>query len=74
MPLAVINAMTVLKEYGKDDEDDKKTPFDNGEQKPEFLERQLEEQIEKAADNHEDEVVAVMKEVRRLLKEMGGAS
>ncbi len=74
VPLAVINAMTVLKEYGKDDEDDKKTPFDNGEQKPEFLERQLEEQIEKAADNHEDEVVAVMKEVRRLLKEMGGAS
>lgn len=74
VPLAVINAMTVLKEYGKDDEDDKKTPFDNGEQKPEFLERQLEEQIEKAADNHEDEVVAVMKEVRRLLKKMGGAS
>lgn len=36
--------------------------------------KQLEEQIQKAVDHHDSEVVAIMKEVRRMLVRMGGAA
>lgn len=67
VPLAVINAMTALKEHGVESED---TGID--EKAKEFIEGQLEGQIQKAERNHEDEIVSVMKEVGRLLKAMGG--
>lgn len=35
--------------------------------------KQIEEQIQKAVDNHDSEVVAIMKEVRKMLIRMGGA-
>lgn len=71
VPLAVINAMTALKEYGREDAAQDERPVPGGKER-EFIEGQLEEQIQKAAGNHEDEIVAVMKEVGRLLKAMGG--
>lgn len=36
--------------------------------------KQVDEQIQKAHDNHDVEVVAVMKEVRKMLAEMGGVA
>ena len=36
--------------------------------------KQMDKQIQKALDNHDIEVVAVMKEVRKMLAEIGGAT
>ena len=36
--------------------------------------KQVDEQIQKAHDNHDVEVVAVMKEVRKMLAEIGGVA
>lgn len=50
------------------DKADTKTPVDDtGE-----LADKLEEQIDKAVKNHDDDIVVVMKEVKRLLIQMGG--
>lgn len=95
VPLAVINAMTALKDYGKKDEESVH-PFKEGDGNKIFdgnisqeaqvvdqnlkgdstksAEQQLDEQIQKAMNNHEDEIVAVMKEVRKQLIAMGGGT
>ena len=43
-------------------------------QRNKTTDQQLDSQIAKAASNGDDEVVAIMKEVKRLLLEMGGGS
>lgn len=73
VPLAVINAMTSLKEYGVEKPSGTEFSGDSmGTGKT--VGQQLGEQIQKAVDNRDDEVVAVMKEVRKLLKGMDGVS
>lgn len=84
VPLAVINTMTALKEHGKENSEssndindlfDLKNSAENS-NNPDLNEpiEQLSEQIQKAMKNHDDEVVAVMKEVRKMLLKMGGDS
>ncbi len=98
VPLAAINAMTALREYGVKKEEPSfppdntsgNKPFDgdmqegadevdqnldssgNGPVAGDSINSQLDGQIEKAMRNHDDEIVAVMKEVRRMLRSMQG--
>lgn len=101
VPLAVINAITALKNYGypeinsegqmmppmaQSTTSNKTETGDVADEAKEVdqnldattskksTEQQLSEQIEKGKSNHDDEVVAVMKEVRKQLIKMGGGT
>lgn len=80
IPLALIKSMPAMANYSKEETPaDVSTPDSatNKVQDTETqmdvsnLDEQLQEQIQKAEVNREDEVVAVMKEVRKLLIKMG---
>jgi capsid portal protein len=81
VPLSVINTMTALKQYGAADSTyDSISESQKDAETDEFLDSegkgdtvsQLDDQIEKAMINHDDDVVAVMKEVRKTLAKIGG--
>lgn len=93
IPLAAINAMTALKEYGnttssstfnlpeqygqgrnKSNEGSDREELQNVDQNLVHTSAQLDEQIEKAVQNRDDEIVAVLKEVRKALIQMGGGA
>lgn len=91
VPLAVINTMTALKEYGKESseggndinglfglknsaENSNNSGLNEPIRNKNFIDEQLSEQIQKAMKNHDDEVVAVMREVRKMLLKIGGDS
>ena len=75
VPLAVINAITAMKEYGYDKKHDES---ENSSEKKAGVDpaevEQLDQKIQKAMDNKDTEVAAVMKEVRRLLVRMDGVA
>lgn len=93
VPLAVINALNALKNYGYEEPEQNVTTVsqpnkvesgDISEESKQVdqnldsttseksTEQQLIQQIDKAESNHDDEIVAVMKEVRKQLIRMGG--
>ena len=67
VPLSVINTITAMKEYGCGTNGDA-SDIDDIE-----LE-QLNKQIQKAMDNKDEEVAAVMKEVKKLILKMDGGT
>lgn len=78
VPLALIKSMSAMANYSKEETPaDVSNPNSTTSQDMETqmdvsnLDEQLQEQIQKAEVNREDEVVAVMKEVRKLLIKMG---
>ena len=59
---------------GDSEKDAQDVDMDLDTQRNKTTDQQLDSQIAKAASNGDDEVVAIMKEVKRLLLEMGGGS